>query len=213
MQKPTKEELLAQINARPLHDVVQEHIFDGESWAFRETPADGHLLISHLQARLSLPPGDIVIVGSAKLGYSISPDTFGRAFSEFSDIDVIVIDHGRFEEIWKVLLDWRYPWHLRKWASIEKIWGIERLEQFICGWCMPSEIKYHGLASPRLLRPLRELSANWFDSFKSLSRFPPLASRNVNSRLYRSWDHAMRYHVWSLEKVRQQFPLNTSDKK
>src|SRR3990172_299321 len=106
MQKPTKEQLLAQIHTRPLPDIVQDHIFGGDSWAFRENPADYRLLITHLQERLSLSKGNLAIVGSAKLGYSVSPETFGTPFSEFSDIDVIVIDRERFEEIWKVLLDW-----------------------------------------------------------------------------------------------------------
>ena len=48
--------------------------------------------------RFGVGSQDVCIVGSAKLGYSPSPHRYGMAFSEQSDVDVVVISQPLFYE-------------------------------------------------------------------------------------------------------------------
>jgi hypothetical protein len=203
----SQQQLLQEIHRKPLQQVVEQRILGGMPWVFKDKEADHELLLSHLTTKLSIPKECIKIVGSGKVGYSISPDTYGRIFSDYSDVDVVVVDTTKFEAIWTLLLDWRYPWHLRKWPELERQWGLARLENLICGWCIPDEIRAPGLSPTSLPPPLRAIAQHWFDSFKSLGQHPTLASRAFNARLYLSWEFVQRYHVWSLKVVQQKFPL------
>jgi hypothetical protein len=54
-----------------------------------------------LAAELGVDPISTVVVGSASLGYSLSPQKFGRKFNKTSDIDVAVVSHRHFEEAWR----------------------------------------------------------------------------------------------------------------
>ena len=202
----SRDALLAQLHTRPLAEVVQEHVFDGEPIVFAHRPMLYSVVRTHLSDRLGVTPDAMTIVGSGKIGYSLSPDSFGRPFSPTSDVDVVVVDGRLFDQIWAHLLEWRYPWHLRKWSNLDRNWGIARLEEFICGHCTPNVIKYTGLEYAKLLRPLRDLSVRWFDAFQSLGQHSLLASRKFNGRLYRTWDHAAQYHAYSLSEVVKLFP-------
>jgi len=187
-------------------DVVNRRVFGGDPWVFRDDPKHYALLKAHLVGALGISADGITVVGSAKIGFSLSPDTFGRPFSDSSDVDVVIVDLGLFDELWNVLLDWRYPWHLRKWPEREREWGLGWLERFVCGWCDPIDIMFGGIVAPRSYPPIRDFSRRWFDAFKSLATHPDLAGRDFVGRLYRSWDHALRYQSNGLNQVLKRFP-------
>jgi hypothetical protein len=181
-------------------------VLGGEPWVFRNQPNEYRRLKEHLAAQLGCSEEHIAIVGSAKIGFSLSPDTFGRPFLETSDVDVVVANERLFDELWALLLDWQYPWHLRKWPQGEQGWGLEWLEGFIAGWCQPTNILFGGVVRPRSYPPIRDFSRRWFDAFKSTATHPELAGRDFQGRLYRSWEHAIRYQVSGLNEVLRQAP-------
>lgn len=193
--------LLNELETRPITDVVREHVFEGEPVVFASAPDLYGTLRAHLSTTLGVDADGITIVGSGKIGYSLSPDSFGRNFLKTSDVDVVVVHAGMFDRIWDCLLDWQYPWHLRRFHGPNHGWAIERLEDLVCGRCSPSEIQFSGLRRPRSLTPLRDLSARWFDAFQSVGDHPILTARSFEGRLYRTWQHAMRYHASSLSIV------------
>jgi len=185
---------------RPLDAVVREYIFEPEPYAFRDWPRGCEILRAHLCRSLRLSEQNVIVIGSAKVGFSLSPDNFGRRFSDDSDIDVLVVDDALFDTVWKTLLQWNYPrrYHL---SGADWKWARSRMGDLYWGWFTPDKIRYDGLSFPDVLKPLRDISVRWFNAFRSLSRYPQFAGREFSGRLYRTWDHALLYHIDGLRQI------------
>lgn len=185
----------------PLESIVQEYLFQGTPYVFRDKPESLDRLTKHLSTAIKLPEEGIKVVGSAKIGFSLNPDNFPRAFLDSSDIDVLVVNEALFDRIWMTLLEWHYPRRLMQLGRVEGEWAQLRRKEIYFGWIIPDEIRYEGLSFPHVLKPLRDISAQWFNAFQSLSLYPEFAARTISGRLYRSWAHALRYHVDGLRQI------------
>lgn len=202
MPQPTVDQFKNILLSKPLDWIVETYIFEGTPYVFRSKPRLSEALHLHLKSNLHLEKENIVIVGSAKTGFSLNPDTFPRKFSDKSDIDVVVIDEKLFDEVWTTMLKWNYP-RRGQLYGIDWEWAKKRREDLYWGWFMPDKISFGGLSLPSVLKPLRNISTNWFNAFKSLSRYPEFADRNISGRLYRTWRHALLYHVDGLRQIKE----------
>jgi len=199
---PTVVEFKTALLTRPLNEIVDNYIFSGEPFAFRNQPTALATLRGHLSSTLPLNENNVVIVGSAQVGFSLSPDTFFRPFSNSSDIDVLVVDEQLFDTIWKTMLRWHYP---RRWWLDGSDWKWAKLRQkeLYWGWFTPDKLRFDGLTLPEILKPVRDLSTGWFNAFRSLSRYREFSRRDVSGRLYRTWEHAHLYHESGLYEIRE----------
>src|SRR6266568_236927 len=73
---PTPDEFRDWLKTKHFGELVERWVFDGGVYAFEERPEAAKVLISHLSKQLGTPPENIRVVGSAKLGFSLSPDSF-----------------------------------------------------------------------------------------------------------------------------------------
>lgn len=209
MAYPTAEEFRKQLlETMALPRLVSQYVLAGEAfggmpYVFRSNPSAHDLLKRQLCSRLGLRPEAIFVVGSAKVGFSLSPDTFPRAFSPpASDIDVVVIDARLFDVVWNSLLDWNYP-RRGKLMGPAWEWAKRRRNDLYWGWFSPQYLDFRDfLTFPESLNPVRDLKADWLAAFRELARHPLLSRHEVTGRLYRTWDHALSYHVYSLSKLR-----------
>lgn len=199
---PTADEFKAILLSQPLDQVVREHLFTGTPYVFRQAPIHMDTLRSHIVTRLKIRENGIAIVGSAKLGFSMSPDAFPGRFSAKSDIDVVVVDEALYDRIWLNMLEWHYPRRRVRLDDSEYKWYTTRQRELYWGWFSPDKIKFDGLQFPGVLKPLRDISTEWFSTFRSLSLYQQFANRDINGRLYRTWDHAVLYHVDGLRQIR-----------
>jgi hypothetical protein len=203
---PTVDDFKQLLLSQPLSNLVEDHIFQGFPFVFRQTPEALDVLKRHLFSELGADPDNISIVGSARIGFSLNPDNFPRGFSEASDIDVLIVDKGLFDEIWTALLKWNYPRRrLSKLGKIDGDWTYQRRKDIYWGWFVPDEIRFEGLSFPDALEPIRDLSTKWFNAFHSLSQYSnhvEIARREINGRLYRTWNHASLYHEEGLRLLR-----------
>lgn len=185
------------------HDlIVKEYIFLGEPYVFHDHKAALNLLSQHLSDELEITELNMTVVGSAKLGFSLNPENFPRQFSDASDIDVLIVSEELFDTIWMTLLRWYYPRRLMSLGKFEGEWQQFRRKEIFSGWFVPNEIHYDGISFPEVLKPLRDLSVKWFNAFQSLSLYQEFASRTVSGRLYRTWEHALLYHMEGLRQIR-----------
>lgn len=195
------DEFIEILMAEELERVVQDCIFAGEPYIFRGWKEGFENLRRHLGNSLGIScRRNIEVVGSARVGFSLDPDSFGRGFSEKSDIDIVIIDDKMFDKVWNILLKWNYPRRFRL-AGIDNTWATRRMEDLYWGWFRPDRIRYDGLSFPESLKPLRNISASWFNAFKSISQVQGFAGLEVSGRLYRTWEHALMYHVDGLRKI------------
>lgn len=197
----TAEELRTLIFTTPVEQLVDQHVFAGVPHVFRDVPSDHQLLLEDLASSLELPTEAITIVGSAKTGFSMDPEAFGTPFHDESDIDVVVVDSGRFDRLWFALVGWEYRLGPQK--GYRRAWLKRRQEEIYWGWFFDERLNTRGLARAAALRAVRDISNDWFEAFQSVGlRHATLAGRKFRGRLYRTWDHARMYHVHGLLKYR-----------
>jgi hypothetical protein len=186
-----------------VNDVVQQQVFKGPVYAFRQRPGDLGVLRLHLVSHLPLTADNIVVVGSAKTGFSLSPDNFPRPFRVKSDIDIVVVDEGLFDTYWAICLEYYYPRRTQRLPRPDYEWLQQRKGDVFWGRFEPHYMRYEGLSFPEVLTPLRDLSTAWFNAFKSLSTYWQFRDRDIKGRLYRSWNHALAYHADGLRQIKQ----------
>jgi hypothetical protein len=202
MPVPTVPEFKDALQTRPLNEVLDKYVFSEEPFAFKAQPDAMKTLRGHLVKALPLTEANICVIGSAQTGFSLSPDSSFRPFTEKSDIDVLVVDEVLFDAVWSAMLRWHYP--RRSWLDgSDWEWSRRRQKELYWGWFTPDKIRFNGLSLPEMLKPVRDLSTNWFNAFKGLSRYQAFSRRDVNGRLYRSWEHARMYHEDGLRQIRE----------
>lgn len=195
---PTADEFRDLLMQQPLDAVVDQFLFGPDTFAFRTRPAHLTLLWNHLEDGLGVPRDRFTVVGSAKLGFSLSPDTFPRRFSARSDIDVVVVSDQLFDAVWVPILKWQYP---RRWRFTKE--ERERLEDLYWGWIAPQRLTFDLVTVPAVLVPVHALRVRWFNVFRSLGRYHQFAAREISGRLFRTWDHARLYYADSLRKLQE----------
>src|SRR5689334_2058261 len=90
--------------------VLGDSIFGGDVRAFGRYPKAAGILDSHIRRSLGHPAElEIVVVGSAKTGFSLKPEKAFAKFHDRSDVDVIIISAALFDDAWQRLLRLYYP--------------------------------------------------------------------------------------------------------
>lgn len=187
----TPNELAERLAERDYRPLVETYILRGTPYVFRDSPERYDILRRELGRSLEVAESSLVLVGSGKTGFSLSPDTFGQPFSEDSDLDVAVVSARLFDIVWFDLLRLRpakraaLDEQVRNWVETHRTLRI-----------------FHGRAVPHQLRGATRLSGSWFRAFKSLARIPELSGYEVHGMLFRTWEHARLYYVYGLSLVR-----------
>ena len=200
---PTVDEFKDIVVREPLDVVVHSHILGGTPYVFRLQPELLTVLRDHICDELGVAGENVIVVGSAKVGFSLNPDSFPRLFSDESDIDVVVIDTALFEKMWSIILRWHYQRRYVGLQGTDRDWAGLRKKEVYWGWFEPAEVRVDRLSLAEELKPLVQLRTSWFNAFRSLSRYPEFATRDINGRLYRSWEHAVLYHIEGLRRIRE----------
>jgi hypothetical protein len=88
--------------------VVRLWFSEGVPFGFRDTPALYEEIRTWLAARLRISPKDVTIIGSARIGFSLSPGReLGRPFSLHSDLDFSVVSSQLFSETASCFAQWK----------------------------------------------------------------------------------------------------------
>ena len=89
---------IVQLEESELAGMVRSYIRDRIPAAFDSTPMLWEALRHWAAARLDTEPYAIGVTGSAQVGFSCTPDKFGRKFiSNGSDLDFFVVDDALYE--------------------------------------------------------------------------------------------------------------------
>jgi hypothetical protein len=88
---------------------------EGIPFAFREVPGIYEAIRAWLSIRLTVDPKEITIIGSARVGQALSPgESFGKPFSEKSDIDLSIVSLSLFERLRDEFNAWAYDYETDK---------------------------------------------------------------------------------------------------
>ena len=197
----------SRLRQEPLPNLVEEYLFQGPSFLFEENPQAETKLKAFLAAELGVTTDGICIVGSAKTGFSLSPDSFPRAFRNQSDVDIAVVDAALFDRAWDAFLRWHYPIKDKDLSQGHRRWIRSRMDDVFWGWFHPTSFQNSILGEmPPRIAEIRDLSVRWFSTFKKAPEVAGMMQHEFSGRLYRSWGHARRYHVHGFSLLKSQLP-------
>lgn len=173
-------------------EVCNEHIFDSDIWLFSNASTakvEGTYdqFKQSVATQLNVNVNSLGIVGSAKLGFSVSPTQKSfRDFGKKSDIDLVIANEKLFHNVWDQFLNAYY-------ASGTHILDQHSRKVFRKFVVVSDTTSYESTY-------LRELSA-MLDEMKRTVKNKHRIPRTINYRIYASWDDAQRYHVHGIEKL------------
>lgn len=86
--------------------LVRLWLTEGCPQVFEGHPAIWEQIRAWLASRLQVCPKDITVVGSARIGFSLAPETWGRPFGGHSDLDVAVVSPAFFSTVVETFRRW-----------------------------------------------------------------------------------------------------------
>ena len=149
--------------------IVRKHIIYGESCILSQH--EYFDLRSKIAEHFQLHPNEVLVVGSAKLGFSIVPNKLYCPFHDESDIDVVIVSSRLFDEIWEAVFS--YSLEEGYWSKQE-----EFTEYLFQGWIRPDKL-------PR--SDTFQVGKDWWDFFQTVTSSGAYGSYKIVGALYKSW--------------------------
>lgn len=174
-------------------EVIQKYITFGSVFIF---PIEEvyFSLKKAIASEFDLHPTEVLVVGSAKLGFSIAPNKYGRPFGDHSDIDVAIISPQLYDRFWKLMLGY---------ALSEGRW--ERRKQFceylLSGWIRPDYFPYRGLLPE---------ADHWWDFFRGLTVSRRYGPYKISAGLYREIYFLELYQTSCIQNRKKQLEVQTN---
>ncbi|MEU2176005.1 hypothetical protein ABZ552_17405 [Nocardia sp. NPDC019219] len=150
--------------------VVQRHITSGSCIMLPEEQYTE--LKQRISSHLEVHHSSILVVGSAKLGFSIAPAKRWMRFSERSDLDVAIVSSELYIAVWKELAALVSTDPVLDWPSRKKFRFLDR--------------KLHGWIRPDLLprSAALPLADEWFEYFRQLTASGDCGPYKITAGLY-----------------------------
>ena len=185
MDDPTIESRIAVFkdDLAELSDVtmVQKHISFGECYILNSEQY--FELKQAISQEFSTHSSQILLVGSAKLGFSIAPQKKYQPFGDDSDLDVAIISAELFDQLW---------------AEAFEFWNNRRL------WHNHNEFKsylFRGWVRPDYL-PTDKTKDQWFEFFRGLTNSEKYGRYQIGAGVYRSWRYFESYQQGAVAQLR-----------
>ena len=124
----------------------------------------------------------VIIVGSAKLGYSVSPKKSFKPFDDKSDLDVAIVNNALFEKYWLEM--YKAKKSMIEWPELS-----QAQKYLFQGWIRPDKL------------PLLNIRNSWFDFFAGLQSRDGCGPYPVRGGLYYNHDFLELYQENGVAKT------------
>ncbi len=130
----------------------------------------------------------VILVGSARLGFSIAPTKRYKEFNDSSDIDVAIVSTELYEQIWKELFEFE-----RSGAY----WERSKECEHYCfrGWIRPDKLP-HSSSYP--------FSKAWWDFFRTLTASSEFGPYQISGAIYHSEFFFKAYQRICIDQCKQE---------
>jgi len=167
-------------------------VSEGIPFAFRDLPLLYEAIRGYVSRRLQVSAKVLTMIGSARVGYSLSPlPHFGRAFGNHSDLDFSLIHEGVFQRLendfdtWRADLESgtakpRSPAEERYWPENLRLLPVNISRGFIDPYKIPLRSKY------ATTRKIGEILFAVSYKLQATSGAPQVKKSSL--RVYRSWE-------------------------
>jgi hypothetical protein len=145
-------------------------------------------LRTRIAGKFTVRREDVIVVGSAKLGFSIAPGKRFRTFGDSSDIDVAIVSPTLYEQVWHELFDFQRS---------GTYWESERECEHYCfrGWIRPDKLHRSNVYP---------FSKQWWDFFQTLTASSQFGEYKITGALYHSRYFFEAYQRICLDQCKQQ---------
>ncbi len=176
--------------------LFRKYILSGPSYILNDNKL--YCLKEEISDFFKIEFNDIVLVGSAKLGFSIKHNKRFEIFGENSDIDIAIVSTKLFQKIWEEI-------YLYKKSKI--FWPKEESfnKYLVYGWIRPDLLpnsEYY------------QFSKEWWKFFNNLSQKKEYDYYKVRGGLYHSWFFLQEYQIICLdqciEEIKNEYISNKS---
>jgi hypothetical protein len=184
------------------YQILIKYIFSSKIWYFQKylghDGASSNALMDELNEIVSknfnVSFKDILVVGSAKTGFSMNPYNSLRKFDlgeKESDLDVAIVSNGLFDYYWQLL---------RNCFSVKSLVEYDKISKGI----------FRGYISNHAMTRVPEVRRE-FNSIKNTTTKKVAAALRIkhpiNYRIYRSWFDLQDYHLAGIKQLRAKPPL------
>lgn len=167
-------------------DFLIKYLLRSDNWYFSKyLGLDASMSIKRMEGlkeilnnKLEVAYHNVLMVGSGKIGYSLSPSKKFKAFDEDSDIDIAIISLKMFNEIWT---------KIRLASTCEHISYSSIASSIFRGFI--NEKQFSNIAFARQY---------WNNQISDLNRCIQEdigIQHQINYRIYRSWEDLEDYHI------------------
>ena len=163
----TADEFRAIVNEKTDTDLLGPCFRDDTvPYVFEAEPGAWAAFRLEIANQIGAAPTDLRIVGSGRLGFSLKPWNNLKAFSDKSDIDLVVVNPNSFDQLWFSLLSAFYP----RPPVVHQVggWLKDRKNELYTGWLSPLDMRwgFDRRIHNRRAKAVLEFSALWFNALK-----------------------------------------------
>jgi hypothetical protein len=173
--------------------ILDKYFHCGHSVVFDGAPVETEAELKRTIARSlgsavreSLHPLQLVVCGSAHLGFSPVPDKIGNSFNPTtSDLDIAVVSDVLFDRWWIELQGCRLP------ADVQR---------------KVADNLYLGLIDPSIVPNVSQTRQLWWELFGRMTAAVsngPLLAQGIRGRLYRTHWSMQNYHLLAINRGRE----------
>jgi hypothetical protein len=172
----------------PEREIVQQHIIHGNPFIFSQNEDLYFKMKKDISDYFKIYPDNVMMVGSAKLGFSISPQKLWKDFREESDIDAVIVSDKIFDLYWQDLFEFNIELTAR--SEHEQIMYNSFIDYFFRGWIRPDLFPFNF-----------NKKDEWFTFFRNIS-YKTYGPQKITCAIYRNMFFFESYHVKNLKLIR-----------
>lgn len=185
------QEFRDQLAAKQPHEIVQTYLFDSAPYCFAPDPSLYLVFRKEICDNFNIHPQNFAIIGSAKVGFSLRPDKFGKPFTESSDIDVVLVSEELFQTLWVRLIEFRQTVLFRLDPRIRK--NFEDLQKIL----------FFGTIRLDKLSNDFPFAKEWWEFFNKMSTDNRFGPRRIRAAIFKTWQHVSFYYENTIQKIKE----------
>lgn len=182
--------LIDELLAREPASFVSHFIFEAVPFAFGNDLTGWIEWKSLLGSLIDVDPRNIVMTGSAAVGFSLNPDKGFRRFDSESDFDCGVVSDHYFSISWRYLSQQRVEW-LSLARSLKQAIEMHR-----------KNYVFSGTIAADTILSLLPFGRDWQTALDLMSAEQPSTDRDIKLRIYKDYDSLRQYQVRGVTRLR-----------